>query len=120
MRSIWPTWRAAWLLMRIAGSVVTAPLAEELAFRGFLVRRLMAANFESVSLRSVAWPAALVSSALFGALHGRPLAGTLSGLAFLWVAQRSGRLADAVIAHATTNALLAAYVVASKSWWLWE
>jgi CAAX prenyl protease-like protein len=114
-----PSWRAAWLLIRVVGSVVTVPLAEELAFRGFFARRLMAADFESVSLRDVAWPAALVSSALFGALHGMPVAGTVAGLAFLWAARRSGRLADAVIAHATANGLLAAYVLATQSWWLW-
>jgi len=32
---------------------------------------------------------------------------------------RRGSLADAVIAHATTNALLAAYVLTTGSWWLW-
>ncbi len=35
-------WVLAWLFFRVAGSVVTVPLAEELAFRGYLTRRLIA------------------------------------------------------------------------------
>jgi hypothetical protein len=32
---------------------------------------------------------------------------------------RRGSLTDAVVAHATTNALLAAYVLTTGSWALW-
>jgi hypothetical protein len=32
---------------------------------------------------------------------------------------RRGRLSDAVLAHATTNALLAAYVLTTGAWSLW-
>ena len=32
---------------------------------------------------------------------------------------RRGELADAVVAHATTNALLTAYVLAMGSWAVW-
>ncbi len=37
---------AAWLLFRVVGSVVTVPIAEELAFRGYLLRRLISADFD--------------------------------------------------------------------------
>ena len=40
---------AAWLLVRVLGSVVTVPIAEELAFRGYLLRRLISANFDDLS-----------------------------------------------------------------------
>jgi hypothetical protein len=33
--------------------------------------------------------------------------------------RRRGDLGDAVLAHATTNALLAAYVLATGNWALW-
>src|SRR6185437_8620690 len=47
--------RYAWIALRIAGAVVTVPLAEELAFRGFLMRRLTSADFDSLPLRSTTW-----------------------------------------------------------------
>ena len=67
---------------RIVGSVVAVPLAEELAFRGYLTRRLIAADFQDVPLGRLTWLSFLVSSALFGALHGRWLAGILAGMIY--------------------------------------
>jgi CAAX prenyl protease-like protein len=99
---------------------VTVPVAEELAFRGYLARRLMTADFESIRrLRSSSWQAVLASSVLFGALHGMPLA-TLAGIAFAWCGRRNDRLLDAVVAHSAANTLLAAYVLTTGSWRLWE
>jgi exosortase E/protease (VPEID-CTERM system) len=112
-------WAALWLALRVAGAVVTVPLAEELAFRGYLAPRLMGRDFESVPLRRLSLTAIAVSSLLFGAMHDRLLAGTIAGVAYAGVAGRRGALADAVVAHATTNALLAAWVLATGSWWLW-
>ena len=45
---------------------------------------------------------------LFSALHRRLLAGTVAGGAYALVLLRRGELSDAVVAHATTNACLAA------------
>ena len=47
-----PTWFAtAWLIFRVIGSVITVPIAEELAFRGYALRRLISPDFDKVSLR---------------------------------------------------------------------
>ena len=66
----------------MVGSVVTVPLAEELAFRGYLTRRLMATEFQEIPLGRFTWFSFLISSALFGALHGRWLAGILAGMLY--------------------------------------
>jgi exosortase E/protease (VPEID-CTERM system) len=112
-------WAGAWLSLRVIGSVLTVPIAEELAFRGYLLRRLIAVDFDSVSLRQFSWIALLGSSLVFGAMHDRLLAGTLAGVVYALAAQRRGELSDAVVAHATTNALLAAYALATGTWSLW-
>jgi len=118
--SLPPASRFAWLACRILAAVVTVPIAEELAFRGFLIRRLMAADFESLSVRTFSYVSLLVSSVVFGLLHGdRWLAGTVAGLLYAGVFLRRGKIGDAVIAHATTNALLAALVLFSGKWYLW-
>lgn len=112
-------WAALWLVFRVLGSVVTVPLAEELAFRGYLTRQLIASDFETVPPGRFTWLSFVVSSVLFGLLHGRWLAGTLAGMAFALALYRRRQLADAVVAHAVANALLAAYVLAAGAWWLW-
>ncbi len=96
----------AWWL-HFAVSVVLVPVAEELAFRGYLLRRLARARFEDTEPgRAPVWTVAL-SSVVFGAAHEQFLAAVLAGLLFAWVYRRRGRLFDAVLAHAVANALVA-------------
>lgn len=112
--------RLAWLVFRTVAAVVTVPIAEELAFRGFLIRRFSSADFDSLSPRHYTYLAVLVSSLAFGLLHGdRWLAGTLAGIIYAVAFLRRGRIGDAVVAHATTNALLAVWVLAGSKWYLW-
>jgi CAAX prenyl protease-like protein len=104
----------------VFGSVAIIPIAEELAFRGFLLRRFDAEDFQSVQWRSVTWMAILLSSAAFGALHGeRWLAGTVAGVIYAVAYVRRGSIGDAVAAHATTNALVAAAVLIGGYWQFW-
>jgi len=116
-----PLWsRLGWLAFRVIATCLTVPIAEELAFRGFLMRRLVSAEFDSVSFRRVSILALLLSSVLFGALHGhRWIPGVLAGLVFGFLAMRRGRLGDAVAAHATANIVIAAYVLVFHNWSLW-
>jgi membrane protease YdiL (CAAX protease family) len=62
----------------------------------------------------------VISSAAFGLLHERWFAATLCGGLYALAAWRTGRLRDAVVAHAVTNALIAAVVLASGRWGLWS
>jgi exosortase E/protease (VPEID-CTERM system) len=114
------SWAPLWLVCRCLGAVVVVPITEELAFRGFLARRLQNREFETVPLRNLGWPAILLSSLAFGALHQALLAGMLAGVAYAWVARRRGNLADAIQAHGTTNLCLAIQVLARSEWSLWQ
>ncbi|RMD81150.1 MAG: exosortase E/protease, VPEID-CTERM system [Candidatus Dadabacteria bacterium] len=118
-RTMAPPLAAAWLAFRLAGAIVTVPIAEELAFRGYLARRVTNRDFLAVPLTAMPWPGIIVSSLAFGALHNRILAGSAAGLVYALAARRRGELSDAVIAHATTNALLAAYVLITGNWGVW-
>jgi exosortase E/protease (VPEID-CTERM system) len=110
-------WSALWLCFRFGGYILMAPLAEELAFRGYLIRRLTAADFQSVQPGRFSWFSFILSSVLFGAMHGRWwLAAMLSGMLFALALRRGGRLIDAVAAHAATNALIVGYVLTTGHW----
>jgi CAAX prenyl protease-like protein len=115
-----PGLRAVWIDCRLVSAVVTVPLAEELAYRGYLLRRLTTAHFESAPFSAARWPALAVSALAFGVVHGRFwIAGTIAGLAYGALAMRTNKLGEAVAAHATTNALIAAEVLLFRHWWLW-
>jgi exosortase E/protease (VPEID-CTERM system) len=113
-------WRVTWLAFRVLGAVVTVPLAEELAFRGFLMRRFDAREFQAVAWQSVSWLAIALSSLTFGVMHGeRWVAGTIAGVLYAVAVRRRGSLGDAVAAHATTNALIAGWVLIGGHWQFW-
>jgi exosortase E/protease (VPEID-CTERM system) len=100
-------WLAAgWVVAKVIGFVIVTPLAEELAFRGCLMRRLISSDFEAVPPGTFTWVSFLLSSVLFGLMHGEWAAGILAGMAYGLVVVRTGRVRDAVVAHALTNGLL--------------
>jgi exosortase E/protease (VPEID-CTERM system) len=112
--------RIGWIAFRILAAVITVPIAEELAFRGFLLRRIASANFESLPTNTFTWLGLLLSSVAFGLLHGHLwFAGAIAGLLYAWAMLRRGRIGEAIAAHATTNALLACYVLTFHKWHLW-
>ncbi len=112
--------RVLWISLRVAGAVITVPIAEELAFRGYAMRRLVTEDFSSVPFTGAPWFALVISSALFGATHGsRWIEGVAAGLIFGCLVRRSGKLGDAVAAHAMANALIAAYVLIGGHWQYW-
>jgi CAAX prenyl protease-like protein len=104
------------LPVRILNLVCIVPLVEELAFRGYLMRRLGSSEFESVAPGQVPLRNLALSSLLFGVLHGHWIAATLAGLAYGHAYMRRGRLFDAVLAHATTNLLLVGWAFWRDDW----
>jgi exosortase E/protease (VPEID-CTERM system) len=112
--------RAASIVGHILVSVGVVPIAEELAFRGYLLRRVRAIDFESISPPAAGSLALVISAVVFGLLHGALwLPGTFAGLAFGLVYMRTGRLGEAVAAHVTANALIALAVLVGSQWQLW-
>ncbi|HML30117.1 MAG TPA: exosortase E/protease, VPEID-CTERM system [Hyphomicrobium sp.] len=105
-----------WLAFRALGTIVMVPIAEELAFRGYLYRVMLSARFETVDFRTFGFIALVVSSSLFGLMHDRWLAAALAGLLYGLLMIRSGRIADAVAAHMTTNAVIFAWAVFVGQW----
>lgn len=112
--------QAIWLAFRIFGTVVTVPIVEELAFRGFLLRRFVSDDFERVGPAAITRTAIVLSSLAFGMLHGEQwLAATLAGSIYAVAYLRRGAIGDAVAAHATTNLLVAIAALATDQWQLW-
>ncbi len=111
--------RIGWLVLRAMATIAVVPLAEELAFRGYLMRRLVDADFRSVPIANVGAVPLVVSSIAFGLVHEHVVAGIAAGLAYGIACRLRGGLVDAVVAHATTNGALVVYAVSTDRYALW-
>jgi CAAX prenyl protease-like protein len=109
----------AWIAARALGSIVTVPIIEELAFRGFLLRRIVSSDFTKVRYEQWHWPAVIISSIAFAAAHQQWIGGFAAGVAFAYAQKRRGLLSDAIVAHATSNALITVHVLSTGAWSLW-
>ena len=110
---------AGWMVMRLIGFSVVVPVLEELAFRGGLYRLVAGWAAPVAGPRMAAVAAFVLTSLAFGAMHSDMLAGTLAGAGFALLVLRTGRVGDAIIAHAVTNFLLAMTAMATGYWSLW-
>jgi exosortase E/protease (VPEID-CTERM system) len=120
LENLSPIARWSWIALRVAAAVITVPIAEELAFRGYLARRLVDREFDSLPFSSVTLLSIGLSSVAFGLMHGQQwMAGILAGLAYAGVMKWRGRIGDAIVAHATSNLLLAVWVLVNHDWSQW-
>lgn len=90
---------ATWILVVIRAVIVT-PVVEELVFRGLVFRRMK----EYTSF----WPAAIISSLLFGLYHMNLVQGIyafLFGIILCLLYERYGHLAAAIVIHFGANLL---------------
>jgi len=116
LSSLPPLQQWSWLLLRMLGTSLVVPCCEELAFRGYLLRRLVHSNFEAASWRVWTPLSLLVSSLAFGLGHARWVAASLAGACFAAVQIRRGSWFDALVAHVVTNTTIAAWVLATGEW----
>jgi CAAX prenyl protease-like protein len=112
--------QSIWITCRALGAVAIVPIAEELAYRGYLMRVMGSRLFDKLPLAAVGWHALIVSSCVFGASHGALwFPATVAGLAYGGLAIRTNSLGEAACAHAVTNGLIALEVVWWGQWQLW-
>lgn len=108
-----------WLLSRLLGSVLIVPIIEELAFRGYLLRRLQSVEFEEVPQERLTLVSVALSSLAFGLLHSEWFPGLIAGIFYALACKIRGKLSDCIVAHATTNLCIAVHVVVFDRWDLW-
>ena len=104
--------QTAVLWLRGFRAVAIVPIVEELFWRGWLMRWLISADFESVPLGTWSAQAFWIVALLFASEHGPYWdVGLAAGAIYNWWMLRTRSLGDLILAHAVTNACLSAYVV---------
>ena len=111
-------WADSWMTFRVLGAVVTVPIAEELAFRAYLLCKLSTVAVTTEGVIAIKILPVLLSSIAFGALHQAWIAGTIAGLLYALLRFRTRHIADCIVAHAGTNCLLVIYAAFSGHWLL--
>ena len=115
--------KAAWafILVRMIGAVLIVPVMEELFWRDFLWREIIAPNdFKLAKVGEFEWPAFLIVAGAFAMVHGNWWLTSI-----VWAAMVGGllvytkSLGACIIAHAVTNLLLALYVLKWQDWAFW-
>ncbi len=111
---------AFFIAVRVLESAILVPVFEELFWRGWLMRYAIRPDFESVPLGRYTAVSFWAVALLFAAEHGPYWeVGLIAGVAYNWWLVRTRNLADCVLAHAVTNALLAGYVLVFNQWQYW-
>ena len=108
------------LILRVTTSVVLVPILEELFWRGWMMRWLIKPEFTALGIGTYTPMAFWVVAVLFASEHGSFWeVGLLAGIIYNWWAMRTRCLADCVLAHSVTNAILSAYVLLTNQWQYW-
>ena len=108
------------LLLRILRAVILVPIVEELFWRGWMMRWLIRHDFLKVPLGEYARMSFWATAGLFAIEHGPYWeVGFLAGTVYNYWMVRTKSLKDVILAHAVTNACLAAYVLRTGRWEFW-
>jgi uncharacterized protein len=112
----------AWgyILIHLAGSTLVVPFMEELFWRDFLWRTLLAPNnFRLAKIGEWNWQPALITLAFFVSVHPQWITalfwGSLITILLLW----KKSLGACIVMHATTNFLLGIYILMTGKWYYW-
>ena len=109
----------AFISVRLLGIAVVVPLAEELFWRGFLLRWLIDPEWERVPLGEFTLSSCLTVTLMFTLAHPEWLAAAVYCLLINGLLYWKKDLWLCVVAHGVSNLVLAVYVLITGAWWLW-
>jgi CAAX prenyl protease-like protein len=104
------------ILIRLIGSVLVAPLIEELFMRSFLMRIIINQKWENVSIGTYSLESFVVVTLFFGFSHYRWLPGLLTGALLNILVYKKRNLYPTIFAHGTANLFLFIYVLMKGAW----
>lgn len=114
-----PLGQWSFIATRILGMAVLVPFAEEIFWRGFLLRWVISPNWQQVEIGSYSVKSFCWVVLLFTLAHPEWFAAivycALLNLLLYWKRD----LWNCIVAHGVSNLILAIYVLATGTWQLW-
>ena len=118
-----PLGYAAVICLRFVRLVVVVPLVEEIFWRGFLMRYVIAGDrpFTSVPFGRHHWRSFGITTGAFMLVHAKEdwLGALVFGSLMYFLCVRSKSLGACVWMHAVANLLLGIYVLKTRQWGFW-
>ncbi|HZL35473.1 MAG TPA: CAAX prenyl protease-related protein [Tepidisphaeraceae bacterium] len=112
--------RWGFIAIRWAGASLLVPVMEELFWRDFLWRTLLAPNdFKLAEVGERDWKVWLMVSVAFCAVHPQWITAIGWGLMIGGLLMYTRSLGACIIMHAATNFLLGLYVLKTGDWYFW-
>lgn len=116
--SLWVAW--AFVILRWAGAALVVPFMEELFWRDYLWRTILApANFKLAGIGEWAWVPFVGVALAFSTVHVQWITAIGWGLMIAGLLVWTKSLGACIVAHAVTNLLLGAYVLYTGEWFFW-
>ena len=113
------TQQIAFVIVRLLELTIVVPLIEEIFWRGFLSRFLIAEDFEKVEQGTFTRFSFLAVSVLFASAHAEILAAIAWCMIINGLYSKTKNVWACVLMHAVTNGLLGVYILTTKEWHLW-
>ena len=115
-----PSWMYTFVAIRILGLCVVIPIAEEFFARGFLMRYIEDIDWDQIPMGEATWKGLAGIFVYAAVTHPGEVIAALAWFGLVtWLYLKTKNVWDCVIAHAVTNALLAAFVLQTNIWELW-
>jgi CAAX prenyl protease-like protein len=116
----WLKGNLKFIVLRTISSTLLIPVVEELFWRGWMMRWLIAKDFMRVPLGQYAPSAFWIVALMFAFEHGPYWeVGLAAGIVYNWWLVHTKNLADCILAHAVTNGILSGYVLVTDQWQYW-
>ena len=110
----------AFIAVRWLGPTIVVPFMEELFWRDYLWRSILAPNdFKLAEIGERDWKPFLFVSLAFAAVHVQWMTAIVWGVMIAALLIHTRSLGACIIAHGVTNFLLGGYVLYTKDWYFW-
>lgn len=115
-----PAMRWSFIAIRLAGATLLVPVMEELFWRDFLWRTILAPNdFKLAGVGERDWKTWVLVALLFSGVHVQWITALTWGLMVGGLLMLTRSLGACIIMHAVTNLILGLYVLKKDAWDFW-
>jgi CAAX prenyl protease-like protein len=111
--------RITFVVVRLLEMAVIVPVMEELFWRGFLARYLLADDFRTAPQGVFTTFSFVAVTLAFTSVHPEVLAALAWGALINLLYRRTANLWACIVMHAVTNGVLGAYILVTGQWHLW-
>lgn len=112
--------QVSFIAIRVIGATLVVPVMEELFWRDFLWRTILAPkNFKLAAVGERSWQVCLLVAVAFASVHVQWITATVWGMMIGMLLMHTRSLGACIVMHAITNLLLAIYVLQTGNWYFW-